>query len=89
MVTHRLSETGEAWPPDFKLGDHVCTVHEDGSPNLADRGIIVAGVWDNMDNVGGAPAANYTVKVGEGKYFKAERHRLMHIPGTKPVDLAH
>ena len=69
MITHRASETGEAWPPDFKLGDHVCTVHEDGSPNLADSGIIVAGVWDGMDNAGVVQAASCMVKVGEGKFF--------------------
>ncbi len=80
MVTHRVSETGEAGSPDFKSGAHVCTVHEDGSPNLADSGIIVAGVWDGLDNAGGIHAANCTAKVGEGKFFKAERHRLMHIP---------
>ena len=30
MGTRPWSETGEGWHPDFKVGDRVCTVHEDG-----------------------------------------------------------
>lgn len=80
MVTHQLTEAGEEWRPDFKIGDRVCTVHEDGRPNLEDSGIIVEGVWDGVDNAGGPHTAIYTVKVEEGKFFKAQRNRLMNIP---------
>lgn len=80
MVTQQVSETAEEGLPDFRLGDRVCTVHEDGSPNLEDSGIIVAGVWDGLDHGGRGHSASCTVKVGEGKFFKAERKRLMHIP---------
>jgi hypothetical protein len=46
MVKHRLSEPGEEWRFDFKMGDRICTVHKDGTPKLEESGVIVDGVWE-------------------------------------------
>jgi hypothetical protein len=80
MVKHRLSEPGEERRFDFKMGDSVCTVHGDGTPNLEKSGIIVDGVWEGTGNEGGAYTAIYTVKEGEGKFFDAKHNRLMSVP---------
>jgi hypothetical protein len=80
MVKHRLSEPGEEWRFDFKMGDPVCFVHEDGTPNLEMSGVIVDGVWEGTGNEAGAYTASYKVKVGDGNFFKAKHNRLMSVP---------